>query len=196
MRYDNSFIEKLIGGSIPCFKKFIETLQTKAQRISYNILRDKDMVEEAIQEGTMKFYEAIRSGRIDRTKNIEAYYLTCVRNATIDLYRKNKLYEEKNFSSLENKDDEESFDVGTGSDFLTNYERMITSHNIWKLLEKIPAKFREVFLMIEYENMSAEEVAEVTKSNINTVRWRLCRAKELMRKLLKEIQTSKLKSKI
>lgn len=196
MAFDSKFIDSLLSGSIPHFEKFIRNCQMKAYRISYNILKDRDMVEEVIQDGMMRFYEAIRNKKLDRNKNIESYFLSCVRSATIDLYRKNKLYMDKSFSSFENKDDGQSFDVGRGDDFLTSYERIMDSKSLWVLLNKIPIKFREVLLMIEYEGMSAEEVAEITNANVNTVRWRLFRAKEMLKNVLMKVQASKLRGRM
>ncbi len=196
MAFDGEFIDNLLRGCIPYFEKFVKYYQTKASRMAYNILRVKDMVEEAVQDGIMKFYEAIRNSKVDKNKNVESYFLSCIRSAAIDLYRKNKLYMDKNFSSCENENDEYSFDVGEGGDFLTCYEKMMDSNNLWSVLSKIPTKFREVFLMIEYEGMKAEEVAEITKANVNTVRWRLFRAKELLRNILMKVQAAKFRSRI
>ncbi|MFN7182458.1 MAG: sigma factor-like helix-turn-helix DNA-binding protein, partial [Planctomycetota bacterium] len=96
-----------------------------------------------------------------------------------------KLYLEKNFTTLDNSRCEQGFDIGAGNDCLANYQKLMNINNLWQTLEKIPTKFREVLLMIEYEGMSPEEVASITSSNINTVRWRLFRAKELLRNILK-----------
>ncbi len=191
MGFEPKFVEKLLSGSFWYFERFVKYTQTKAYRISYNILRDKVMVDEAMQEGTIKFYNAIKERRLDKNKNVELYFYSCIRSASIDIYRKNKLYLEKSFTSLENEGEGGDFDVGKGGDFLTNYEKLAKIQNLWGLLEKIPTKLREVLLMIEYEGMSAEEVAQVTSSNINTVRWRLFRAKELLRNILKTQYSSK-----
>ncbi len=185
MSFDSKFLDKLLSGSASYFEKFIKAVQAKAFRIAYNILRDQEMSHEALQEGMIKFYNAIKEKKLDKNKNVEVYFYSCIRNVSIDIYRKNKLYLEKSFTSLEGNTDEQNFDVGQGADVLENYEKLLTLKNLWQLLEKIPTKLREVLLMIEYEGMSPEEVAAITSSNINTVRWRLFRAKELLRDILK-----------
>jgi RNA polymerase sigma-70 factor (ECF subfamily) len=185
MEWEEKFLKKLAEGSLSCLQKFVKIVQTKAFRIAYNIVREKEYAMEAVQEGIIKFYAAIKEKRLSEDKNIEFYFYRCVRNCAIDIYRRNKLYLDKNFSTIEGEPLNNDFDVGKGEDYITQLYKVAQAKRLWKLIDKLPTKLKEVLLMIEYEGMKPEEVAQVTQSNLNTVRWRLFRAKEILREMLK-----------
>jgi RNA polymerase sigma-70 factor (ECF subfamily) len=59
----------------------------------------------------------------------------------------------------------------------------IDSATLSRLMEQLPAEYREVLLLREVEDLAYKEIAEVTGSPIGTVMSRLSRARLALRKL-------------
>lgn len=68
-------------------------------------------------------------------------------------------------------------------------ERIITDERSLKVnmaLKNIPVKYRVCLVMKEIEDLSYQEIADILGINIGTVRSRIYRAKEALKKLLEE----------
>jgi RNA polymerase sigma-70 factor (ECF subfamily) len=59
----------------------------------------------------------------------------------------------------------------------------IDSETLSRLMEQLPAEYREVLLLREVEDLAYKEIADVTGSPIGTVMSRLSRARLALRKL-------------
>ncbi|MFA5105163.1 MAG: RNA polymerase sigma factor [Candidatus Margulisiibacteriota bacterium] len=68
-------------------------------------------------------------------------------------------------------------------------ERMITDENLSRVsgaLKNIPVKYRICLVMKEIEELSYQEIADILGINIGTVRSRIYRAKDSLKKILVE----------
>ena len=57
-------------------------------------------------------------------------------------------------------------------------------------LDQLPAKFREVLVLRELEDLSYEEISRVVRSPVGTVMSRLSRARERFQQLLRAEEAS------
>ena len=55
---------------------------------------------------------------------------------------------------------------------------------LWQLVMSLPPKYRDVIYLYYYEELSVEEIAEVTKSKTNTVKSQLKRGREKLKGML------------
>ena len=53
-------------------------------------------------------------------------------------------------------------------------------------LQKLPAKYREIIHLFYYENMPIKEIAKILNRNSSTIRTQLTRAREILKKYIKE----------
>jgi RNA polymerase sigma-70 factor, ECF subfamily len=61
-------------------------------------------------------------------------------------------------------------------------------NSLYRAIMALPIKYREVVFLHYYEELSLAEISKVTTININTIKTRLKRAKELLRdKMMKEV---------
>ena len=58
--------------------------------------------------------------------------------------------------------------------------------DLYKELQQLPAKYREVIHLFYYEDLSTEEIAEVLDRKSATVRTQLARARKLLKNIMKE----------
>ena len=60
------------------------------------------------------------------------------------------------------------------------------SNRLLEIVKSLPAKYRDVIHLFYYEEMSVREIAEVTGRKDSTVTSQLTRAREMLRKRLRE----------
>lgn len=143
-----------------------------SQRIYAYCRRFLDGVEESndvFQETFVRFYKSASADR--EMTNLPAYLLRIARNLCVNAKRKNK-----NHASFEEYMVEDFDDHHSGSEELLGL--------IKKALETLEDKYREMFILREYEGMSYAEIAEATDESISTVKVRIFRAKQKIRDFL------------
>lgn len=131
------------------------------------IIGDADMAEDIVATTFANVWQKINEGlEID---NFKAYLYQAVRNECL-LYLRNK----KETVGLENiqEVDEETMDTA---------ER---DAKIWKAIEDLPPKCREVFLLSKRDGLSNEEIAEKMGISIKTVKNQMTKAFSRLREAL------------
>lgn len=131
------------------------------------IVGDADMAEDIVATTFANVWQKINEGlEID---NFKAYLYQAVRNECL-LYLRNK----KETVGLENiqEVDEETMDTA---------ER---DAKIWKAIEDLPPKCREVFLLSKRDGLSNEEIAEKMGISIKTVKNQMTKAFSRLREAL------------
>ncbi len=100
-----------------------------------------------------------------------AWLLAIVRNGCYSLHRRQRVREATGF-------DEEQH---SGENASASPERLAIdrerSHRVRRAVEALPAEFREVLVLREFEGLSYKEIAGVVSSPIGTVMSRLSRAR-------------------
>lgn len=131
------------------------------------IVGDADMAEDIVATTFANVWQKINEGlEID---NFKAYIYQAVRNECL-LYLRNK----KETVGLENiqEVDEETMDTA---------ER---DAKIWKAIEDLPPKCREVFLLSKRDGLSNEEIAKKMGISIKTVKNQMTKAFSRLREAL------------
>ena len=111
--------------------------------------------------------------------------LTIVRNAFVTWVRENRSGEMMfvpDTPMVNNSDKEEKMWGSRPRDPESLLLESIDSQTLSRLMEQLPAKYREVLLLREVEDLAYKEIAEVTGVPIGTVMSRLSRARLSMRK--------------
>jgi RNA polymerase sigma-70 factor, ECF subfamily len=63
------------------------------------------------------------------------------------------------------------------------------AHIVGRAVQSLPALQREVLILSEYEDLSLEEIARVVQSEVGTVKSRLHRARENLRRILAPLKS-------
>ena len=90
----------------------------------------------------------------------------------------------RNSEGYEGKD----YDIPDGSSVTEmQADGVLKQEIIQKALDSIPAKFREVVVLCDVQELTYDEICEITGLNIGTVKSRLNRGRERLKKLLEDI---------
>lgn len=147
---------------------------------AYNLARwltrnDKD-AEDVVQEAYLRAFRHFGSFR---GGDARPWLLAIVRNTYYTWIRHNRVLE------LENAFDDETYTQT--SDDLDPEMRLLKEADkemLRRALEKLPAEFREVIVLREFEELSYKEIADVVKIPLGTVMSRLARARKRLEKIL------------
>ncbi|MGZ3837487.1 MAG: RNA polymerase sigma-70 factor [Flavisolibacter sp.] len=139
---------------------------------AYRHLQDRENAEDVVEDSFVKLWdrrELMKSGL-----TIKAYLYSTVRNACIDILRREKrkvIYLEESARASEKED-------------LPVLHRIIeaeTMHQIHLAIEALPAKCGRVFRMFYLEGKSLQEIADELQVSFNTVKSQKQRALEIIR---------------
>lgn len=145
------------------FKKWYMSLGMYALRVVGN----PDDAEDLVENTFMKAWQAIQDGK--NPDNFKSYMYLLVRNECIDFLRKKKII----------ADVSEIPDVG--EETIDTSER---DARIWKAIDELPEKCREIFLMSKRDGFSNEEIAEELGISIKTVKNQMTKAYSRLRESL------------
>lgn len=164
------------------FKSKVLPLKNKLYRFAYNILGDRDMSMDVVQETMLKVWE--KRDDFMEIKNPEAWCMTLTRNFALDKFRS------KYHKTIELKPD-----YSGQYEAQSPYEK-VESNNMMELIEALvaglPAKQKEVFHMRDVEGFAYQEISDITGYGIADVKVNIFRARKTIRARLLKIQTNEL----
>lgn len=149
------------------FDKYFRQLYLPLGMYALRIVGDADTAEELVADSFSKIWQKIVEG--SEFKNFKSYMYQTVRNEC-HLYLLNK----KETENIENIPEitEESIDTS---------ER---DAKIWKAIDELPEKCRQVFLLSKRDGLSNEEIAEEMGISIKTVKNQMTKAYSRLREAL------------
>lgn len=129
----------------------------------YKFTKDVSLIEDAIHDLFVKLWTN-RSTLGNAPPSVRNYLYKALRNI---LFRKIKA--QSRFSSLENGDYDYTFEVSCDNLLIEDEEEKLLRNTIKDILEKLPARQKEIVYLRFYEGLSYEEVAEVMAIDIHSV---------------------------
>jgi RNA polymerase sigma-70 factor (ECF subfamily) len=173
---DTAIIEKVLDGDSQAYEMLILKYQSKLFATSMNVVKNRELAEDIVQEAFMKGFM-----KLDSLKNREQFYPWLKRIAlNIAL---NHFEKEKRVMDVESEDDETSFfeNIGSGEspEELTLKEEL--HRYVRSYVDSLPDKLRVVIVLREVEDMSYEEIADMMNIPLGTVRSRLFNARQIIK---------------
>lgn len=152
------------------FKRNILKMQPRLQRMAEYIIGDPDSAADAVQEAVITLWEQRST---IKSQEMEKFSLTVVKRRSIDLLRKQKPTVDIDAESLmlaepPQDDLEERYRVAR------------------QLVDRLPARQREVILMKYEEGLSMEEIEKATGMSSTHVYATLSRAYKSLRETIKQ----------
>ena len=153
-------------------EKFFVEIVNRYLRPVYNFVRryggDEKDAEEISQESFVKLWKNIRKYR--KGEKFKTWFFTIARNTAIDLLRKKRhvvfsAFDSENGSNIL-EDTLESQEVMADKIFELSENKDLLE----KLLDDLPPNYKEVLFLYYNEEMNLEEISEVLKKPLNTVK--------------------------
>ncbi|WP_248924785.1 RNA polymerase sigma factor SigW [Paenibacillus hamazuiensis] len=169
-------------GDRNAFAELVELYQEKIQRLAYKMLHNRLDTEDIVQETFIRVY--LNLNRFDESQNFSTWIYRIGKNLCIDLLRKKK----KNVYSLDaefTEDEDANYYARLHSDEATPEHRVIekeTKAQMLKVIEKLSEKYKTIVILYYLEGLSLIEIAGKLGLPVTTVKSRLNRGREHLRK--------------
>lgn len=171
---DFSLIKQFIDGDESVFGELLKRHKEKVRNIIYLTLSNTDGVDDIAQEVFITVYRHLKSFRFESQFTTWLYRITI--NKCKDHLRK------KNIRSifLPLKDEEPVFEsINEDTDI---------KHIVRNAIGTLPDKLRIPLVLKDLEGFSYQEIADTMECEIGTVKSRIFRAREALKKILKPLE--------
>ena len=150
--------------------EFIEENQDKLYRIAFSYIKNEDLALDIVQESIEKALRNIKT--LKHEEYVKTWFYRILINESLGYIRRNK-----NMTLCQVEDLKDNIEW---NDNIT-IEGIDLYNNIGKLKEKL----RTVIILRFLEDLKIEEIARITKTSPNTVKSRLYKGLEELKKLIK-----------
>lgn len=153
------------------FNAIFSSLLDQWFRFSIAMVGNKEDAEDIVQEALIKLWK--RKNKMSEVKNIKAYSLQVVKNLCYDKINKKK----STFSFDTKKHDINYYSI---EDEIYAKEEIAI---IIKLLEKLPNRQKEIFILKDMEGCTYNEIKIITNLEISNIRANLSMARKKIKEL-------------
>ena len=144
-------------------------------RLAYTYVKKHEVAEDIVQDVLLKAYE--KRNQFLGQASYKTYLYRMTINRCYDYFRswnyRNTVLTDR-LTKIKKKP-QQSFQLDTED-----------STHVGECLLQLPIKYREVLILYYYKGFAQEEIAALLSISVNTVKTRMVRGRERLKKLLKE----------
>ncbi len=180
---DVELIAKAISGREDGFEELVRRYQRPITNYVFRMLNDYDASLDVTQEVFIKVYNSL--SRYSSEYKFSTWLYRIAHNAAIDYIRRRS----PNQQSIETENKDGAYQLQIESPNPTpeqERERSEWRTEIEAVVKCLPSVYRELILLRHAQDMSYDEIAEITNLPLGTVKNRLFRAREMMREIFIE----------
>ena len=180
---DRILVERVLAGDETAFEQIFERHKRLVARVAARFLRQPAEIEEIVQITFTKVYFELKNFRAESDSSLPGFLARIAANAALDVLRSRKRKAENFFSELETDEQSSLLEILSGEGKAEN--DYINRDLAEKLLSRLVAEDRAVLEMLDAEEMTVAEVAEITGWTKAKVKVKAHRARCSLRKILR-----------
>ncbi len=186
---ETQFIEKLKQGDAQAFDTFVQRYTSDIYGLLYRITEDAEEAADLTQETFIKAFKAIKKFRGDA--ELKTWLFRIAVNQSKNRFRWWKRRKREKTVSLDAPvgNSETPLSETIQTNFANPEENTLQNERekfLKKALQELPDIFREAVVLCDIEGLSYEEISTVLEINIGTVKSRIARGREELRKKLND----------
>jgi RNA polymerase sigma-70 factor, ECF subfamily len=176
---DQVLIKKTLAGEKKAFEELMRKYEKRIFNFVVRMVRNEEVAVDLTQDFFIKIFNVLDKYNFEYKFSTWAYRI-CY-NLVIDHIRKNQ-------AQVNSLDDDSisaremlSSENVSRDDGFRNLSRDETRLYVWKLVESIAPKYRELILLRYIQDLKYEEIAEITELPVGTIKNRIFKAKEILK---------------
>lgn len=177
-------IKRALEGDQNAFGRLKAKYHEAIYSLIYRMIREKDEVEDLTQEAFIKAFMSLSTFNDEYAFSTWLYKIAT--NNCIDHIRRKKLQTFSIDKPVESKESDFTFEL---PDSTYEPDRDMISKQRKRLLEEainsLPPKYRQVIILRHQEEKEYQEIAELLKLPLGTVKAHIFRAREMLNKYLR-----------
>ena len=184
---DQALVKLALAGDQKAYKALFEMHRQSIFHIAVKIVRNNEEAKDLVQETFIRAFGSLKT--YDSTYRFSTWLYKIAANCSIDSIRKRRIDALSLDKPISTKDGDVQMEV---ADYTYHPERDLFDKRrrfgIEEAIEDLPAKYKEVIVLRHKEDKSYEDIARILKVPVGTVKARIFRARELLKKKLKSLR--------
>ena len=148
---------------------YIKKNQEKFYKIALTYSKNEDAALDIVQEAIVKALNNIN--KLKKEEYVKTWFYRILINECLQHIKKSKRISIYEFLDIE-------------SQIEWNDDISINEIDMYKYIESLDSKLKTVIILRYFEDMKIEEIAKITKTNVNTVKSRLYKALQVLKKCI------------
>jgi len=179
---DEELIQRVCAGETKQFAVLVERYQNKAFTLAMRFLKNREDAEEATQDAFVRAYRALKN--FQGSSAFGTWLYRIVYNCSMT-----KLSARKDvFQSLDQDNDEDDApqrELAIEPSMVdASYEQAETKAVIRGAINNLPEHYRMILTLFYLEELRYEEICEMTKLPMGTIKTQLYRARAMLQKII------------
>ncbi len=189
---DYILIRDFLGNDLSAFDKLVFKYQHTVYNLCLRMLGQPDDAADCAQETFIKVYKSLKCFEFKSTFTTWLYRITvntCKNKLASAEYRRHK-----NFVLIDqpvNSEDESYYREipDNSSSPAAVFEQKMTETKIMEAIQSLPSGQKILVILCDIEGRSYEEIAQITRLHLGTIKSRLARARHTLRRKLEGVIT-------
>jgi RNA polymerase sigma-70 factor (ECF subfamily) len=176
---DSEIIQRVRGGAKHHFALLVDRYKDKAMTLAVRMLKNREDAEEAVQDAFVRAYNALE--KFQGNARFGTWLYRIVYNVCLTRLGKKK----DEFDRVDYDDEREYDHTATFSPLMEmDFEAVDMISYIKKTIETLPTKYGTILTLFYVQDLTHEEICEVTQLPLGTVKVHLFRARALLQEQL------------
>jgi RNA polymerase sigma-70 factor, ECF subfamily len=184
---ESEFIESLKAGDSEAFDVLVNRYSANVYALLFRLTENVEEAQDLTQDTFLRALKAIKNFRGE--SNLKTWLFRIAVNETKNRWR---WWKRRKNNSIVSLDAENNFNETplseTIADVSENPEAAVLRRErefqLRKVLRELPPNFREVIILRDIEGLSYDEIAVALSTNVGTIKSRIARGREELRKKL------------
>lgn len=179
-----SYIDKVLEGNVNAYSVIVDRHKDRVYNLAFRICCNHEEAEEISQDSFLKAYRAL--GSFKRKSSFSTWLYRIVYNTAISQVRAKR----REVLSLEDFPADAADFIGTGTteeEDENEYRRSLLDF----AFQKISDEERSLITLHYYEDMSTEELSEITGISKSNIKVKLFRARQKMLQVIENTENKK-----
>jgi len=176
---DFDLVRRFLNGDEISFNEIVRRYQAKIYWHARRMTGNHFDADEIVQEVLEVIFNKLNGFNFNSSLFTWIYRITITRS--INYIKKQKLRRLISFDS------EENFQLSTGEDIVKSIEDKEKLNKLNEVLKRLPEKQREVFVLRHFDELSYEEIAELTGKSVGGLKANYFHAFEKVSKLIGKV---------
>jgi RNA polymerase sigma-70 factor (ECF subfamily) len=176
---DQALIKKTLRGERRAFEELMRKYEKRIYGFVVRMVRNEDTAVDLTQDFFIKIFTVLDKYNFEYKFSTWAYRI-CY-NLVIDHIRKHQAQVSSLDDDSVSSRDLLASDNVSREDGFKALSRAETRDYVWRVVDQIPLKFRELILLRYIQDLKYEEIADITALPVGTVKNRIFKAKEILK---------------
>jgi RNA polymerase sigma-70 factor (ECF subfamily) len=182
---DNALIERVLSGNDKAFEEIVNRYQKRIFSLCYRMCSNEQDALDLSQEVFLRVYHSLKSFKGSSSFSTWVYRIAS--NICIDHLRKEKKIKVVSLTPATEDDDTPSFDLPDDTySPEESYRKKELAEAISGALTRLSPDHRRIIVLRDINQLSYDEISEILDLEPGTVKSRIFRARDQLRKILLE----------